>query len=44
MEGKIKAAPKVNRQALQIKQKIVIHDQVNVSRLIKTESVHKAIG
>lgn len=44
MEGKIKAAPKINWQTLKRKQKTVIYDQVNVSRLIKTESVHKAIG
>lgn len=44
MEGEIKAAPKVNWQALKIKQKVIIHDQVNVSWLIKTQSVHKTIG
>lgn len=40
MESKREATSEINRQTLTIKQKALIHDQVNVSRHIKTQSVH----
>ena len=40
MESKREATSEINRQTLTIKQKALIHDQVNVNRHIKTQSVH----